>query len=90
MYKEIQTGLSLPSEVTDEFEEFGMKLNRLYRGSKQTGLTNRYEFYSEDTITAKAVGGIWASILSEQLWQPSTDCTRLLPKFRKGKAGSRV
>ena len=90
MDKEIQTGLSLPSEVMDEFEEFCVKLNRLSVDLNETWLTNRCGFHSEDTITMKAVGGIRALTLSGQLRQLNADCTGLLSKFREAKAGSRA
>lgn len=89
MQAEIRNGAPLASETLDQFDEFCVRLNRLSLDLRETWLTNRCGFLSEDAIIVKAVEGVEASALSRQIRRLNGDCSELLAEFKEVKARGR-
>ena len=83
---ELRQGISLTPDVSERFQDFCAQLNNLSSTLKETWLTSRCGFSSEDTIVLKAVGGLQTPALSQELRQLNGDCTELLDEFRKAKS----
>lgn len=89
MQAEIRNGTLSASETVDQFDEFCVRLNRLSFDLRETWLTNRCGFLSEDAIIVKAIESIEALTLSRQIRQLNGDCSELLAEFKEAKARSR-
>ncbi len=83
---EIRRGISLTPSMRERFQDFCAQLNNLSSVLKETWLTSRCGFRSEDTIVLKAIGGLPTLALSQELGQLNKDCSELLEEFRKTKA----
>ena len=83
---ELRNGISLESDVVEEFADFCSLLNNLSSDLDETWLNNRCGFQSENTIVLNAVGGLPTLALSQNFRQLNGDCTELLEKFKTAKA----
>lgn len=89
MKAEIRNGTPLASKTVDQFDEFCIRLNRLSFDLRETWLTNRCGFLSEDAIIVRAIESIQSLALSRQIRQLNGDCSELLAEFKDVKARSR-
>lgn len=69
MKVEIRNGSPLAPETVDQFDEFCIRLNRLSFDLRETWLTNRCGFLSEDAIIVRAIESIQSLAPSRQIRQ---------------------
>ena len=86
MELELKRGsIAVTPEVSEKFQDFCAQLNNLSSVLKETWLTSRCGFQSEETIVLRAVGGLQTPMLSQELRQLNGDCAKLLDEFRGAK-----
>ncbi len=82
MESEIRSGLAVPSETLERFEDLCASLNNLGSRLHEVWPDNRFGYLSEDSILVKAVTPLPSHELASQLRQVNSDCIELINTFR--------
>jgi hypothetical protein len=76
------------TELHEHFQDFCAELNALSFTVRDTWLSNRCGYLSENTLILKAVSVPNTLTIAQQFQQLNADCASLLEDFRRAKAGA--
>jgi hypothetical protein len=85
MNVELNRGLVVSTQVRERFDDFAAHINRLSLALEAMGLSSRCGYGSENTIVLKAIDGMEAATLANDLRLLNVECSRLLQEFRAAK-----